>query len=852
MAFNNKQKTEIELLKQSPNIFLQKILNKEINFDSFKDESFQDGKGFSHILIDSYSSNPSEYLPIIKEMLKSSLTLKDSFKDFTPIESFFNTNSQLSHFYSDKGLQIDSLYNLMKEGISSITTEDYSRAMYTFVVNEQWEKFDDLFLLKKQIGINDYWQRIFEKLITENNLDKIKFIVEHGENTKEEITKIPWNLSSRQRQKVEERSSLLLAAIRYSDDISNYFLDNINFSLDGKTSENKLLEFDPYRTSFPANTREKKKIIFKSIHPLFEAFTLDKKELFKSIFNKLDSKLAIELIYCEYLVKKLSKPDYRSYSSVDYEKSEILLTDILNNTDSPYYIFFKDNIKNAVSKINNTDKLYLIDNVLSHKTLSLSEKLFFAENIIPELGIEEKKDYSYSYNRGYVPYSNDLPKRPHTILTNFFKDLYSKEKLSTEEINLSSKILNLALNNPNSPFNDEDLYTKKLFLNNILLNGFIAQGLDIKKGYSGHQENKIMNPFFYYCEMASKGTFSSTQQLDPVTPHIEIINKERLYKNFNTLKALSGDNINLKVYNGSWKDPEKKLLNYALSHLDYLLLDNLTDKEILNLAQNDNSLYCISAIESPSTKNELEIYRKITKRMFGLGFSYFNENNSKDFFKLLEFHDDTDFLFKVLEKEKHNIEKLSYQVDFWKHINSENVSNFVFDNGANYQSLDMTLNIINFDDTNCNIFDLYLKNGGNTNFTNENDDSMLHFLIKNNLFKQATHLLVNHPEQTQHVNKQNKIPLSYMIVGFDRECKKVNKNNPSAEFLLQKQLFEKYLEYGDFGENTKSKKFLFDQLSKYQDIQTIIPNFKEIISYKIMEAATLSTEDPKKEIRHKL
>ena len=509
-----------------------------------------------------------------------------------------------------------------------------------------------------------------------------------------------------------------------------------------------------------------------------------------------------------------------------------------------------------VLNFSNSDKLYLIDNILSHKTLPLSEKLFFAECIIPVLEkIKDKENnYNSSYNRNYISYNNDLPQKPHTILTNFFKDLYSKEKITGEEINLSSKILNLALNNPNSPFNDEDIYTKKLFLDNTLLNGFIAEGLDIKKGYSGYLNNKSINPFFHYCELAKKGTFSAKQELDLETKtYTEVkINTEKLYKNFNTLKALIGDNIYLPVYSGSYSYPQKKLLNYALSNLDYLLLNNLTDKEIINLAENDNSLYCISAIKTPSTKNELETYREITKRMFDLGFSYFHENNPNDFFKLLEFHNDTDFLFKVLEKEKNNIEKLSHNVDFWKHITSEHVSNFVFNNGANYQSLDMTLNIIDFDDKGSNVFNLYLKNGGNVEMTNENNDNMLHFLIKNNLFKQASHLIVNHPEQTQHVNKQNKIPLSYMIVGFDRECKKSSAKNPSEEFLQQKELFEKYLEHGNFGENSKSKKFLFEQLSKYSDIQTVIPNFKEIISYKIMEAATPVIQENKKEVRNKI
>lgn len=829
MALSQQQKNTLELMDKNPDKFIEDIDNLKINLDDYKNEFFQDGKNISHLAVELYSKDKEKYLSVLKRVLESTVSLYDSAKDYTAIDHFFRLNSNITYKYSDNEEQLKNLFELATINPSKINENDYSRIMHTFMQNEDKDKFEKLFSINKKIYPNEYWENIFNKFIVENDLNSIKNIIENGDNSKEEIVKIKWELNLREKNKNLERSNLLVAAVRYSDDIANYFLDNLKsipFDLDGKTASNDKLEIDPYRTQFPKFTREDKKIIYSSIHPLNEAFELDKEDLFLKILNKLKTKQIPHLIYKEKITKKKLKENNYSYSSYGdkYEAETFLIDNILKDKQSKYYQLIKHNIDDIVSNGSNANKLILLNQILEKKDIDYDEKLYFSQKIIPFLGkiIEEKNTSSYSR------YGSDYSyKKATTLLDYFLKDLYSKEKATFEELGVASKILELSINNTNTIFTNSEIYNNKFFNNPEFLNHFVASGLDINKDYS---TGKKTNPFSFYYELKER---TSGQILDP----------KKINKIFNVFKSLAGENLFLPLIKPSYLSHNNTyLLNYSLKKLDNLIFSNLTDKEILKLSKLEEN-YSISDIGEPVSENALDTYRDITKRMFNLGFSFFNKDKPDDFYKLLKFHNDPVFLKEVLIRDNKNIFELSKDVNFWNNINTEIISQFIAIEKADFSSLDMTKAISNFQDKERVVFNLYLKHGGNINYSDDSNDNFLHYLIKNDKFKEATHLLTYHSELSQQINKQEKIPLSYMIVGFDRECRNSNKNSKSDLFIEQTELFKKYLEVGDFGNNKKSKKFLMEQLDKYYHIREAIPDFKEIISYKILDASTQEKDE---------
>lgn len=850
MAFTQEQKNNLELLEKTPDVFLEKVRNGSINLSEYKDEYARGGIGLSHYLIEFLSKDSEKYNEVANEIWNnSSVSIGDFYKEnMTPIGYAFSLNRNLSHFYADNKEALNTLFNIVKISSLNINDEDFSQVLYTFFMNEDFDKFNLLLDQRKKITSNVYSEKIFEKIITENDIDQLKNIAEKLED-KNDLTRVEWALQGRNYGKKEEKSNLLICAIRYSEEIANYFLDEFKFPLSGKVKfdipdaknnyQDLTAKANLYRTDFPSHTREDKKIIYSSTNPLNEARETNKVTLFNKILNKLGENSISHLMYKEQITKKMvkEKKQYSYMSNNDmYEPSNSIINHILSDTQSEFYNSVKTNINSVIKNTTNIDKINFISHILENKDLDYKEKLFFAKSIIPNMGKVEKIKEDYSYRR----------KSQHVvsyILDTFLNDLYIKKELSFKDINFSSEILGLSIRNPNLAFSNKAMYSPKLYTNNDLLNGFIAAGLDISKDYSSE---KTVNPFYFYYQLTNN---EYGYHSDFTKENVDKINK-----NFNTLKLIGGDNLYLpfpaQEYGNSI--PNKNLLNYALSKLAPLLINNFTDEEIIKLSTNQPEIYPVSSIASPfldrdnkANEEHSKTYRDITKRMFNLGFKFFNEDKPDDFYKLLAFHNDTEFLSDVLQKENKNIHELSKDINFWKYVNNEEISQYVSDKGADFSSLEMTLNIADISDFERKSFELYINQGGNINYKNEDKDNILHYLVKNNLYKQASHVIKAYPELSEQINKQNKIPLQYMMVSLNREAA-LNQYARSDFFPAQKEFFENYLDVGNFSDNKKSLKFLNEQVSKYYNIEKLVPHLKEIMSYKIIDAVTKPDPDEKK------
>lgn len=856
MAFTQEQKNNLTLLEEAPEKFLEKIKNGSVILSEYKNEYSRGGIGLSHYLINFLSKDSQKYKDVATEIWNnSSISIGDLYKeDITPINHAFSLLKSVSHFYSDNKESLNTLFDIVKIAPLQINDEDFSRVLHTFFMNEEFEKFNYLLDKNKKVIPNIYWQRIFEKIITENDILQLKNITERLDD-KNDITRIEWALSGRVKNMNHEKSSLLICAIRYSDEIAHYFLDEFKFPLNGRVKfdmpntnhyTDRLSEANLYRTDFPSHTRHEKKIIYSATHPLNEAREMEKLEIFNKIIHNLGNNSIPHLMYEEKITKKIKKEkNSYSYSSRpdEYEPSKSIIKHILSTPHNDFYNSIKTNISTIIKDNRNNNKMDFISQILGNKELEYKEKYFFAQAIIPNIGEFEKYKDDYSFNRAAI--NNHL-----YILDTFLTDLYSKE-LSFKDINFASEILDLALKNPNPAFSNNVMYSSQLYKNNDLLNGFIAGGLDLTKDYNN---NKTVNPFYFYYQLKNR----SYGYDHDITLSQDDINK--INKNFNTLKLLGGDNLYLPIPSQDYGHnvPNRNLLNYALSKLSSLLINNFSDDEIIKFSNFHSEIYPISAIATPTLNKEnipnekdLNIYRNITKRMFNLGFKFFNEDKPDDFYKLLSFHNDMNFISNVLAKENKNIAELSKDLNFWKHINNEQISQYVHDHGAIFNSLDMTLDIAHLDDFDNQVFNLYIKKGGNISYSEEKDN-ILHYLVKKDLYKQASHVINLYPELSEEVNKQNKIPLQYMMVSLNREAGQ-HQHSRSSFFPAQKEFFENYLDVGKFSDNKKSLKFLNEQISKYSSIEKLVPHLKEIMNYKMIDAVTKpDPEDKKIKIRNKI
>jgi hypothetical protein len=857
MAFTQEQKNNLEVLEKTPEIFLEKIKDGRINLSEYKDEYARGGIGLSHYLIDFLIKDVQKYKAVADEIWNNSpVSIADFYKENqTPIDYAFSIMRNLSHFYGDNKESLNTLFDIVQIAPSKINDEDFSHALYTFFMNEEFDKFNLLLDKRKKVVSNIYWEKIFEKIITENDLPQLKNIASRIED-KDDLTRVQWALPMRNKGMNHEKSSLLVCAIRYSDDIANYFLDEFKFPLNGRVkfdmpSKNNYTdltsEANLYRDNFPSGMRHEKRFIYSATHPLNESREMEKLDIFNKIIDKLGKFSIPNLMYEEKITKKIIKQkSIYSYSSRtdEYEPSKSILNHILANPGSEFYQTIKTNINSIVKDNTNINKGNFISQILENKNLELKEKNYFAKAILPIIGKFEKIKDDYSSRRtGRTAVSY--------ILDTFLKDLYNKKTISFKDINYASEILGLALKNPNPAFSNAVFYSNELYSNNALMNGFIAAGLDVTKDY---YSNKKVNPFSFYYQLKSRGYGYSAE-----TAQEDI---EKIHKNFNTLKLIAGDNLYLPIPAQDYGHnvPNKNLLNYALSKLAPILIDNFTDEEIIKFAHTQPEIYPVSSIATPyvNEKNnqidekQLETYRQVTKRMFNLGFNFFNEDKPDDFYKLLSFQNDMDFISDVLNKENKNIPELSKDINFWKHVNNEEISQYVTDKGADLSSLEMTLNIADLEDFDRKVFELYINRGGNIKCNNEDKDNILHYLVKNELYKQASHVINLYPELSEEVNKQNKIPLQYMMVSLNKEANPKNYSK-SAFFPAQKEFFENYLDVGKFSDNKKSLKFLNEQISKYGNIENLVPNLKEIMSYKIIDAITKPDPNEKKTtVRNKI
>lgn len=792
MALSQLQKKTLDLIYTSPDIVLEQIQNGKVNVDSFKNEFYQNGRGLIHIVLDFYSKDKNTYEKLFKYILNNSNLSIDDCTGRKPsaAQELFQNNFSTKNHKPDKE-NLKSLYFLVKENGVRASDQTFNRALKYLSQDNELQLFDNLLYSRKKI-VNDYnWKDIVENLINQDDVKRFKNVLTLIPSLHEELKSFKAASLQRESHSLKEASNLLTLAVINSDDISLFLLQESDIDLTGKIKEAK------YSSINYENYSNYNKIKYEAVQPLTQAYLNNKFFIFKKIFSKLDKQQISQLVLRTSVV----------------DKAENLTKLILNDISSDFYNFLKNSIEDIVLREKSSlNKKSLLLNVLGCN-IPMKDKLHFALHIIPH--IEEQKE----------EYGNNL-------LDSFFPSLYS-QKLNSEDIDIAGKILNLTLKNNHKTAYNQSIYTLSLFNNPELFQTLIANGLDITLSDDNdehHKERK--NPFYFYYNLTENINHYDLKKFR------EKIDIPQLNKTFNLLKIINPDGIYETISNYN-------LLDYSLHKKDIILFNNLTDKEIITFVKRNP----LKNLHKPSEEDQ-PIYETMCKRLFKLNVSFFSDN--EHFFMLLNNCKDFNFIDKVLEKEQKSIAELSEDKKFWNYIDTQKITDYVISKGANYSSRENLYYIAQcMSDID---FDLYITNGGKIKFQ-EDSDNLLHYLIKNNLCVKATTLIENYPNLTHEINLQNKIPLSYFIVDFNRQCAKNKDESPSRydlSFRKQINLFKTYLNLGQLSNDSKAKKLFEEQINKYNDIEKIIPDLKELLLFKKIESSLETTEIEKKEKRVKI
>ena len=783
MALSQLQKKTLDLIFSSPDIVLEQMLSGKVNVNSFKNKFYQNGRGLIHIILDFYLQDKKRYQTILKYVLNSSnLSIDDCVgRKPSAIQEFYQNNFTTKNHIPDKE-NLNTLYFLTKENGIKVDDQTFSRALKYISKSNEHELFDSLLASRKKIA-NDYnWKDIVENLIVNNDLKRFKDVLALLPSLHTEIKSFKSTFLNRESYSSKEISNLLTLASRTSNDIALFLLKEFDLELTGRVKEKNHFQniYDNYSNY--------NKIKYESVQPLTEAFLSNNISIFKEIFSSLGEYKISQLVFKNSLFKHTDNLDN-------------LIKLILDDVSSEFYSFFKNNIESIITnEKSSSNKRILLSNILG-ANISMEDKFYFASQIIPNIERDtDKKQY-----------------RNNNLLDEFFLSLYS-QNINSENINIAGKILALTLENQQKTAYNQTIYTLSLFNNPKLFQTLLANGLDITLNDDNDDKNKQRkNPLYFYYELTENITNYDLKRFR------ENINPAKLNKTFNLLKMINPHGI-YETINGY------NLLEYSLHKKDIILFNNLTDKEIINFSQRNP----LNNFQKP-TDEEQQIYEIMCKRLFTLNVSFFSDNNH--FFMLLNNCKDYDFIDTVLEKEQKNIVELSEDKNFWNYIDNQTLTDYVISKGANYSSRESIYYIANHlsDDQ----FNLYITNNGKVKFQ-EDTDNLLHYLIKNNHYIKATTIIKKYPELTNEINLQNKIPLSYLIVDFNKQCiknEKTPKDKYNKSFRKQIDLFKTYLTFGQLSNESKSKKLFDEQIKKYNYIEKIIPELKSLLLYKKIEAS---------------
>lgn len=797
MALSQAQKNFVTLLAQNPQAAFKKIQDQEIDLNSYKNCFYKDGTSLLHILINGVITTSHVHLPIITYVLENSnLSLEDKATSKVSAIEFYQDyyKDYLYNDYMAQGLPfVKNFYNLIKasgnkNAVSSIylcacNLKKYSLDIeYEDLLPQLKDKYNSAGNIIRQIILRDDIKALEEWFIL-NPKSKDYFLEQNFFLGDGKINTHNQEIVSGLRDKDEKSNALIFAIYKNAHKISPYIIDNNLLPLTG------IIE----KYEFYENVKSKSI----SVCALSQCVSSNNYELYEKIFYQL-SKESLSEIFTT-VEKILSKHPSTDLLDIVLNHSDIKFKNLIIQNAKDIMQFAKQPIHVLYSIISSSSSIENISNML--------------DNFLP-----------------YFDISKFPTKPPYTSFANrFFSNVTNRVNISDKQYALISqsvynlKNAGLLLYETHMVFRPTFFSDEKLF--DCLVNG----GLDLKNTSVLLNNNSEQQKPINLLQIAVKlrtgvGSYNATE----ITNH----NPKVLKK----IKNMIGENA--LITNGPTKD---LIISHSIIVNKYDILDLYSNEEIKQLIKIDKQFIKSWYNVTETKKFESFIHRCIDSDII------FCDNITVEtpqgilkydplFYALLAYDTDINILDKILNKENKTINEFSKDPNFWNHITSKEIAQYVKNNGADYNNSEIILSLCQ--NLNLNTIDLYLKYGGNINYKDNNQDPLLHILVKGGYYKPANLLLEYYPELNSVVNRQNKFAVSYILEDLNKKCKDPSKimSQPNKnEFMDIVDLTCNMFSNGFEQSNKKPVEFLKTQLAKYEAIFTYKPELKNMFQYGLLQ-----------------
>lgn len=637
-----------------------------------------------------------------------------------------------------------------------------------------------------------------------------------------------------------ELSNILTFAINcQSEKVAHYIVEHDLVAFDGTI---------PNKQSFP----NKNKNLAFTIHPLNEALDTNNYPLYETIFKKLvQTELSNSSSFNNNLLNFLDieiKPR-DSYTLTRH------FDQLLQNENPKFLNLVTQSLEELINKNEtavdrNRYVLPLVKTTLSSKA---PLKTIFAtlKVLLPF----------------YEPQEKNLPYNFNILGNHFFSNVYSSKRNDIEgNYDTITNTLKL-LKEHNLFFYTNDMaFQKPFFQNKEIYHSIVNTGISLTENKNFHGQGSKIN--LLDISITHLDIDNNYPKLTP--EKIEKIQEDKKYILPDIRKRI-GDGV--LFYNLGKNDSK-----YGLEKT-YNLVENAVKNrkfEVLDVLSNDD-LYRITGgyakfcdqitIHSP---NDQLLFENFLQRCIDANISFFTYpteskttdgiaimdrtkelayNQDHPFYDLLKFNINHKLLDQILKQENQTISQLSNNPHFWQFVLKEDMAQYVYDRGANYDNPESLLKLCY--GTHPHAVDLYLKFGGSPEYKDSDDGSVLHYLIKDKKYEQAQTVVSYYPELVSTVNKHNKFPVSYLMVDLNKKCLELKKNPDSKNESIKTciNLAFQIFKAGLKSYNKKPLKTLQNQFQQYDAISEYQPDLITAFNYGVLQANLVNKGTTKKRLK---
>jgi hypothetical protein len=484
------------------------------------------------------------------------------------------------------------------------------------------------------------------------------------------------------------------------------------------------------------------------------------------------------------LLTKMNKNDLiQSLNSSNNYNNTIVLDKILTHSDIRYINTLHEHLP-IIKDMNNQTKIEFMKNLIE------SPSQFSEIRSILEL-FEPEKTFLDAYNA-------------NRILNYFWQNINGRDIINDQDIIDIVAIYNIFKKNDLEFWNPDFLFNLKLLERPLLLEALLNNGLNINI-YPDIHSNQSLN---LLCTLTQNKNTTYLLEHDKYQKSLSLIYQHSL-----------GLNIKDNYYS--------KLLRFSLKNESKSIYNLITKQNIIDYDMNNGMLF--NELKSCS-KSFLEY---VYPTLLELNNHPFNELDTFiPFYLFLKYNIEPIIMNNLfLNHNPNNITlyQLSENQHFWDYIYHDETWTYIKDNGANFNSDNITNFIIN--SKNQYLIKKYFEFGGKTPQIQE-----VQALIQTNQYAPTSVLIELFPYFASIMNQQQKYLISYLIPKLHKQIVQDLKSNivPRRDSLYN--LIIQLIRTGMLHKEPKALKHIKDQLTKYELITSTFPELSQTLHYELLNS----------------